>query len=71
MSKRQASIVTELKKAIKAAERRGVTRSKIAAAAGIPRSQLGRIADGENVPRLDSAERILAAIQRRLTIVPK
>lgn len=71
MNKRQPGIVASVRKAIRQAERKGQTRGGIAALAGIPRSQMGRIADGENAPRIDTAERILAAIGLRLTIVPK
>jgi DNA-binding phage protein len=44
------------------AERKGASRYAIAKAAGMKVAQLGRIADGENTPRIDTCERILAAI---------
>jgi transcriptional regulator with XRE-family HTH domain len=69
MSKQTKGIVGELQKAIADAERRGVTRYQIAKAAGMPQSQVGRIASGESVPKLDTAERIAKVIGRRLTII--
>ena len=71
MSKRQSGIVADVRRAIAKAERGGMSLYAIAKAAGIPRSQMGRIASGENLPRLDTAENILQAIGLRLTIVPK
>jgi len=70
MSKRQQSIAEDLRWAIAQAEKRGVTRYKIAKAAGMPQSQIGRIASGESVPKLDTAERIAQVIGVRLAIVP-
>jgi len=57
-----------LRNAIKAAEKRGVKQSQIAAIAGMPRSQLSRIAKGESIPRLDTAERIAAAVGCRIVV---
>ncbi|MCC6421592.1 MAG: helix-turn-helix transcriptional regulator [Gemmataceae bacterium] len=70
MSKRKTSVAVELRKAIRAAERRGQTQYAIAKAAGVSPSVLARIARGENLPRLDTAERIAAAIGQRLTLLP-
>jgi DNA-binding phage protein len=70
MAKRVTSIVAELRKAIRAAERRGLTRYKLAKAADMPRSQLTRVATGESVPTLTTAERILWAAGYRLAILP-
>ena len=70
MSKKQVSAVEQFRRAIRQAERRGVTRYQISKATGMPQSQIGRIASGENVPKLDTAERVAAAIGYRLTIVP-
>jgi DNA-binding phage protein len=63
-------IAADLRREIAAAERRGQTRYAIAAAAKMPRSQLTRVASGETVPILDTAERIARAIGRKLVIVP-
>jgi DNA-binding phage protein len=70
MSKRIKSVADDLRKAIARAERRGVTRYQIAKLAGMPQSQVGRIASGESVPKLDTAERVAKAIGCRLTITP-
>jgi transcriptional regulator with XRE-family HTH domain len=70
MSKRQVSIGEQLRKAIKQAERAGVTRYQIAKAAGMPQSQVGRIASGESVPKLDTAERIAKVVGYRLALSP-
>jgi predicted transcriptional regulator len=69
MAKQPKGIVGELRKAMAQAERAGVTAYRIAQAAGVPRSQLTKLAAGRIV-RLDTAERILAAIGHRLAIVP-
>ena len=68
MSKRSKSVTGELRAAIAQAERRGITRYAIAKAAGMPQSQVGRIATGESVPKLDTAERIAQVIGCRLAI---
>jgi transcriptional regulator with XRE-family HTH domain len=70
MSKRTMSIAEDLRTAIAQAERRGMTRYAIAKAAKMPRSQLTRIASGETVPKLDTAERIALVIGCRVAIVP-
>ena len=69
MTKRTNGIVDDLRKAIAQAELRGVTRYQIAKRAAMPQSQVGRIASGETVPKLDTAERIARAIGCRLAIV--
>ena len=71
MSKKQVSIADELRKAIAKAERKGMNRNAIAKAAGISYGVMVRIAEGENLPRLDTAEKIVRAIGGRLTIYPK
>jgi transcriptional regulator with XRE-family HTH domain len=70
MSKSKASIVEQLRKAIRQAERVGMTRYQISKATGMPQSQVGRIASGETVPKLDTAERIALAIGCKLAISP-
>ena len=63
------SIVEQLRKAIAQAERAGMTRYQIAKAVKMPQSQIGRIASGENVPRLDTAAKVAAAIGYNLALV--
>jgi transcriptional regulator with XRE-family HTH domain len=69
MSKKPKSIADELRKAIAKAERAGQTKYAIAKAAGMPRSMMTRIASGESVPTLDTAQRIADAIGCRILIV--
>ena len=68
MSKKQVSAVEQLRRAIRQAERRGVTRGAIAKLAKMQRSQLTRIATGETEPLLGNAERIANAIGYRLIL---
>jgi transcriptional regulator with XRE-family HTH domain len=70
MSKRQVNVAEQLRKAIALAERKGQSRYAIAKAAGIRYSMLVRIAEGENLPRIDTAEKLASAIGRRLTLSP-
>ena len=62
-------IVAELRQAIAQAEKSGKSRYRIAKDAGIRYPMLRRLADGENVPRLDTAEKIAAAIGLRLRLI--
>lgn len=64
------SIAEQIRAAIAKAERSGTTQGAIAAKAGIPRSQIGRIASGENLPRLDTAEKIVKALGYHWQLVP-
>jgi len=64
----QKDIASELRRRITLAGKYGITRSQIAAAAGVYRSQVGRIAAGKTVPTLTTASRILAVLGCRLTI---
>lgn len=70
MSKKLKSAADELRKAIARAERAGLTQYAIAKAAGMPQSQVKRVASGESIPTLDTAERIALAIGCRVTITP-
>lgn len=67
MSKRQ-NIVDDLRRAIRQAERRGLTRYAIAKRTGLSQAMLSRFMAGENAPKLDTAERIAKAIGRRLVL---
>ena len=70
MSKRAKGIADELRRAIGRAHRRGVTKYRIAKATGLPQSTVGRVASGETVPNLETAERIAKAIGCRLAVIP-
>ena len=63
-------MVDELRRAIAAAEKRGVTRYQIAKAARMQTSQVTRVAGGETIPRLDTAERIAEAVGLALRMTP-
>ena len=69
MAKRK-TIAERLRSSIAQAEKRGMSRYAIAKAAQIRYGQLCRIADGENLPRLDTAEKIATALSLRLDLVP-
>ena len=69
MSK-QASIVVGFQKAIAKAEKAGQTQYRIAKLAGMPQSQVARVASGKTIPTLATAERIAKAIGLRIEFVP-
>jgi DNA-binding phage protein len=69
MSKKKTQdVAAELRRAIARSEKHGMTRYAIAKAAKMPRSQLTRVATGETLPRIDTAERIATAIGCRLVL---
>ncbi len=68
MSKRQASIVQELQRAIRAAGKSGTTRYKIAKMTGLSEGALSRFMAGTRLPRIDTAERIAAAVGKRIVL---
>ncbi len=61
--------ITQLRAAIARAEDGGMSRYAIAKAAGLDHSAIRRVADGNVIPRLDTAERIAAAVGCRLRVV--
>lgn len=64
----KTNIVNELRKAIAKSEKLGLTRYRIAKATGLSQAMLSRFMAGENVPKLDTAQRIAHAIGRRLVL---
>jgi transcriptional regulator with XRE-family HTH domain len=64
------SLVGQLRAAIRAAEKRGVSRYRIARLSGVSEGQLSRLMHGSVAPRLDSAERIVHALGRKIVILP-
>lgn len=62
-------IAGELRRAVANAEKRGQSRYAIAKSAGVSYSVMTRIAIGENLPRLDTAEKIAEAIGNRLHLI--
>lgn len=68
MSKRTPDIVQALRRAIKQAEKRGITRYQIAKETGLSQGQLSRFLHGEIVPKLDNAQIIAKAVGLRLVL---
>lgn len=68
MAKRPQPIVKQLIRAVRDAEKRGITRYRIAKDAGVEQSQISRLMSGESIPRLDTAEKIAKALDLRLTL---
>ena len=71
MARKHTPIAKQLIAAIRKAERQGITRYRIAKAAGVHQSQLSRLLAGEKRPRLDTAERIAEALGCEVRLVPK
>ena len=63
-----ASVAEQLRRAILAAEKRGMTRYAIAKASGVSQAQLSKLMREQRSPRLDTAEKIVRALGKRLTI---
>jgi DNA-binding phage protein len=68
---RALPIAEQLRRAIKDAERRGMSRYAIAKAAGLSMGHFYRVARDNGTPRIDVAEKILDTIGLQLTISPK
>lgn len=68
MNSTTGGIVDQLRAAIAAAEGRGMSRRRIALAAGMRVTNVTRIVTGENRPRLDTAERVAAAVGASLSL---
>ena len=65
---RITNITEQLRRAVRQAERRGMSRWAIAKGAGVHVSQLRRIMDEGQIPRLDTAERLCAALHKTIRI---
>ena len=66
------ALVDRLKDEIRRAERRGITRYRIAQLTGLSEAQLSRMMNakpGKGIPRLDTAEKIAGAIGCKILIV--
>jgi predicted transcriptional regulator len=68
MSKKHSSIVDELRRTIRQAEKAGTTRYRLAALAGVDQSQLSKLMLGKLTPTLPTGEKILRALGKRLAI---
>jgi transcriptional regulator with XRE-family HTH domain len=64
-------LVERLKDAIRSAERRGITRYRIAQESGISEGQLSRLMSGKVAPRLDTSARIADAAGFNIKIIRK
>ncbi len=62
------SLVERLKDEIRKAEKRGLTRYRIAQESGISEAQLSRLMAGTVAPRLDTAEKIAHVLGRKIII---
>lgn len=62
------SVVKQLRRVIAAAEKTGVTRYAIAKTSGVSQAQLSKLMLEQRAPRLDTAEKILRALGKRMTI---
>jgi predicted transcriptional regulator len=69
MKRKPKGIVDEIRRAIREAERGGLTRYRLAKSTGISEAQLSRIVHGQIEPKVSTAERVLAGIGKRLVIV--
>ena len=67
MPRKAKPVADQLRAAIKAAEKRGVTRYRIAKDGGIPHATLNRFYNGERGLGLDVAEKLARALGGKLT----
>jgi len=58
----------QLREAIRKAEKRGITRYRIAKDAGVHPGQIGRLMADTVIPKLDTAQRIAEATGYRLVL---
>jgi len=69
MAKQTTNIVDELRRAIRQAEKAGTTRYVIAKQTGLSQAMLSRFMVAQNVPNMDTAQRIARAIGKRIILV--
>lgn len=68
MPRRQSRIDEQLRQAIQKARRGGMTWAALSAQTGMSISHARSVASGQTIPRLDTAERIAAAVGVKLRI---
>jgi DNA-binding phage protein len=68
MRKQPKGIVEQLRQAIRAAGRRGVSQYRLARLSGVSQAQLSKLLSEERIPRLDTAEKIVRALGAQLSI---
>ncbi len=61
-------IADELRKLIAQAERKGISRYRLARLSGVSEGQLSRLMSNETAPRLDTAAKIAKALGYRVTL---
>jgi len=66
---KKTSIVDELRRAIRQAEQGGLTRYRLAKMTGVEQAVLSKLMRGMKGLRLDTAERIVRGLGKRLAIV--
>jgi plasmid maintenance system antidote protein VapI len=69
MRKQPGKVVDALRKAIRQAEKSGMTRYKLAQSCGVEQAVLSKLMRGMKGVRLDTAERIVNGLGKRLAIV--
>lgn len=69
MSKKSTTITKQLLKAVRDAEKKGLTRYRISKVSGITQGQLSRMMKEMHVPKLDTAEKIAAALGLKLVLI--
>ena len=62
MPRRPKPIDQQLRDAIAQAERRGITRYRLAKLSGVAERNVGMIANGDTIPRLDTADKLVRAL---------
>jgi transcriptional regulator with XRE-family HTH domain len=69
MPTKPKTVQRQLIDAMRRAERRGLTRYKIACKTGISQATLSHIIHGKAIPRLDRAEKIAEAMGCRIALI--
>ena len=66
---RQVTIIKQLQKAIRQGERAGLTRYRLSQLSGVEQAVLSKLMRGTKGIRLDTAEKIVKGLGKRLAIV--
>lgn len=68
---KRSTITEQLRAAIRQAEKRGVSRYRMAQISQVSQAQISRFMAGDIAPKLETAERIAEAIGNRLSLVKR
>jgi DNA-binding XRE family transcriptional regulator len=71
MAKKKQNVTDQLIKAIREAEKQGVTRYRIAQISGVSEALLCRLVKGNYHIQLETAEKISDALEFRIIMIPK